>query len=128
MSTLQSKANVLRILKEARALIADPADWVQGMFWADRYKNPTSMSEAECYCSAGALRKVMGLLINYSNADFSSPALTLYTELIHGISVEGDIINYNDTHTHEEVLKVWDEKIATLEEEVRVETEERMLK
>jgi hypothetical protein len=100
----------LETLKAAREKIADPARWTQDWF-AKRidedgtFKDTDATSSAAvCWCSSGAIRAVLGVDdFGFINEDFAVP---------FGFNTLGDLENFNDTHTHPEVLRAFDEAIA----------------
>lgn len=98
----------LETLKAARDLISDPARWTQGWLARDASKNVSYIGaeNAACWCSMGALFHVDGPY--RPNSDL---AIKLLSAAIGGKSV----VRYNDTHTHAEVLALFDAAIAELE-------------
>jgi hypothetical protein len=95
--------DVLQTLKSARALIADEANWCQGRVF-DGHK---------C-CAVGALRKVTeGVRFPCSRNKLRWLAqIQLEALLTHGYTA---LSYFNDTHTHAEVLALFDRAIARLE-------------
>ena len=94
------KMKASETLIRAKAVIEDPKNWTQGQYARKSNMDVTSVEDenATCFCSIGALSKIGGLncdlmmyLIQYAN---------------------GGIAEYNDTHTHEQVMEVWDKAIA----------------
>lgn len=105
------KTDVLNVLRSARKRISDPANWTQEC-WARTAGDESvyySDSTAAKWCADGALR-ASGC--DYNAVCDASQLLDIATK---------NIIRYNDTHTHEEVLAVFDQVIAGLEEEIRQE-------
>lgn len=105
--------SVAQMLKDAKALIADPAHWTQGTPARDASGKPLSNEEspaAVCWCSIGALARV-------ANAD-PAPLYHLYPVARHYLykaTAGASIINFNDTHTHAEVMELWDKAIQLAE-------------
>jgi len=95
--------DVLEILIEARALIEGPARWTQGCFARNQSWYPVSVNEgdASCWCSIGALRRVNRGL---------SPTVIEAESLLDRCS-GGDMVKFNDTSSHAEVLEVFDAAI-----------------
>ena len=96
----------LETLKAARQLISDPAKWTQG--WFAKNERGFTVSEdhpdACCWCALGAMRKV-------------SPSWKGYHQTA-AILMNGSLLrvsDFNDTHTHAEVLALFDAAIAELE-------------
>ena len=97
----------LETLKAARQLISDPAKWTNSYYARDSIGIDVSPSsdKAVCFCSIGAIRKFSEVL---SEAEmfllgFCSETHDTYAE------------EFNDTHTHAEVLALFDAAIAELE-------------
>lgn len=107
---------IKEVLIEARALIADPARWTQGEFarTADGRILDGYCEGAVCWCALGAIRKVTmegaesreerteALVLSYDAADL------LQAHLANVIAVP----KFNDSHTHEEVLALFDKAIG----------------
>lgn len=71
--------------------------------------------EAECFCSVGAIKRIVLKLPEYRFAEASA-----YDALDRAAGRSGlNIVRYNDTHTHEEVMKVWDSAINQAMQESR---------
>lgn len=92
-------ARVHELLVNARELISDPEHWTQGM--AERVYRSGGVS----YCSLGALTKAS------TNGYYFSQAYIEMTAAIPGIQ---GIVTFNDTHTHEQVLAIFDKVIKKL--------------
>ena len=88
------------ILIKAKEVIVDPANWTQGQYARNSNMDITSATDenATCFCSIGALLRIGGF-----NCDLRMQ-LSQYAD--------GNIAEYNDTHTHEQVMEVWDKAIA----------------
>lgn len=112
-------AKISEILKQAKALIADEKSWTQGEAARNSQGEYTySLNpDAVCWCSAGAVNKVTKdnwLVIE-------TIAKHLHTTLEQDFNYYEGIPNYNDEHTHAEVMAFWDKAIAAAE--AREETE-----
>lgn len=99
------------MLRAARALIDTPEKWTQRQFAKDAaghtidFVNP----DAVCFCACGALRRLHGIngRVERVLADaMSSPS---------GEVAAVRIVNFNDTHTHAEVLAAFDRAIEEAE-------------
>lgn len=90
------------ILTAARALIAEPERWTQGAYARDAAGVPVddSAETAICWCASGALFKFSSL----PGADRARSAVA---------SIVGPIPDFNDHHTHAEVLAAFDKAIAS---------------
>jgi len=94
----------LETLKAARKLISDPNNWIQKVLARDALENevyPTH-PEATCFCMLGALRKAVGDWESYEGPR---------KELMRGFPRFMSIGEFNDSHTHAEVLAAFDEAI-----------------
>lgn len=104
--------STLTILKNARETISDPNHWTQraDARSADGCLVGAKESDAVCWCAYGALLKA-----GYE-ASGRGPDLP-YMELKRamGTSWAGTVSGFNDSHTHEEVVGVFDRAIANLE-------------
>lgn len=85
-------------LQQGRDLISKKENWTTGAYVRDTlYNSVSTRSErAFCFCSHGAICKVVPL-------EESTGDVAHYLRL-----VMGDIISFNDSHDHTEVLKAWD--------------------
>ncbi len=101
----------VEILKAGRALIENPAHWAKGRFAFDCHmEEVTPGSPDACsWCSVGALIK----LVNYEDRFESRQHLEQAIRQIHSElpAYQGTLEYFNDTHTHSEVLRVWDKAI-----------------
>lgn len=113
--------DTVQILKEARALIADEENWTQGDYAQDKDGNQTmpSLSEATCFCAVGAIHRVGRIKLSQS-VPLDIISVLAIDEAVDrtdvGIS-ESAIIGFNDTHTHADVLALFDRAIARAESE-----------
>lgn len=91
----------------AKAIITDPLKWTQGYYARDNEGEITeaNMTEAVCFCSIGALHRVGGFNLFSATID---PA----EDYLNGATDTRWIVEYNDSHAHEEVMQVWDKAIA----------------
>lgn len=104
----------VEILKAAKELISDPKRWTQGLFARniEGLVSPVTSKDAVCWCAAGSLWRVDG----------PSPTIQSQREAAYELlsnAMGGSVPDYNDTHTHIEVLAKFDEAIALAEEEER---------
>lgn len=101
----------------AKAIITDPSKWTQGYYGRtdDGEIIEADRPEAVCFCSIGALHRVGQFNWHSEQTD---PA-EVY---LNGATDNNWIVDFNDTHTHEEVMQVWDKAIASaLADEVALE-------
>lgn len=93
------------ILQKARDLISDEKNWTQDAFARDEHGLSVMATDkrAVCFCSRGALYNVTGGA--WSGA---------YDHLLGLVSEDQDCLglaHFNDTHTHAEVLDLFDRAI-----------------
>ena len=95
------------LLRDAAALIEDPKRWTQGADarMADMESCDADDPEAVCWCMTGALIKIM-------QRD-AIPRSVIYALR----DLADDIADFNDSHTHDEVLRAMREAAESLEKE-----------
>ena len=100
-------SKVADFLTEAKELIKDPNHWAQGFFakTKDGHFVGSNDLRATCWCSLGAITKTG------SRSGVPDFDLIAYAEDILDQVMCGDIAEYNDGHTHAEVMEAWDEAI-----------------
>lgn len=96
-------------MQEVRDLIADPNCWTQGDHAKDAqgYQVMFDSSEAVCWCSIGAIFRV--LTGDMESGDFSARVLIrqhLNENMGHYIA------GFNDSNEHSVVIAAWDAAIA----------------
>jgi hypothetical protein len=102
------------VLIQAKALIADPSNWIQGKY----YKKV--VDGRECFCSLGAISKAMKPEINFDIESFeldwtNNEAEKLLSKVVnHGPTT---FARYNDEHTHAEVMEAFDKAIELAKQE-----------
>lgn len=97
------------VLQKARDLLTDREHWAQDWFAYDNsglFVDPTDEG-ATCWCSIGAICKVEGI----TNHNASKALFRLNGVLKVHFNWWSSVADYNDTHTHEEVLAVFDKAI-----------------
>lgn len=104
--------NTVQILKDARALIADEKNWTQNVMGrtSEGQHVDVHSPEASCFCVMGALLKVTG---GRSEDEFWLARREFYRG---ELKVES-IAHFNDTHSHGEVIDLFDRVIARAESE-----------
>lgn len=115
----------LEVLEKARALITPPEAWTTKSFAREKpsIACPEGMGvqasapEAVCWCAIGACRKAAGVKKlfdeNYAASDRAVQALgkVLRPEGWKGSYFEA-VHSYNDEHSHDDVLALFDRAIA----------------
>lgn len=91
---------VKETLIAARAKIADPKHWTQNYLAHDISGRPISpySPNAVCWCALGAIESV-------SRGRIGPAVMTLSSV------IEGPVSQFNDTHTHAEILAAFDRAI-----------------
>lgn len=107
--------DILEVLKKAKKKIAKKKNWCQGVMARDKEGNPTKYhgGEAAKFCAMGAVYRVCYEHKMYW-LDTSLDAMDLLEEQAR----TNDMIGYNDTHTHKEVLSIFDMAIKDLKAEL----------
>ncbi len=112
--TAATRLTVVDVLREVRALLADPNCWTQGEIARNRAGKPefAESKEACCWCLVGAVWRVAG------TGPEARQARRFLHVAIDGIPL-GKIPNWNDTpgRTHAEVVVVVDRAIELAEAE-----------
>lgn len=107
--------DTVTILKAARDLIAKPENWIQGAYARSedgRDTMPYDVSST-CFCSVGALFKAGADSFKFSEL------LPFEIRDAFGVMKENDLVKFNDTHTHAEVLSLFSKAITSAEEAER---------
>jgi hypothetical protein len=123
--TIDTQLKLIEVLKAGKAKIIKPENWGIGFFakTKDGQQCPYNSKAAFCFCSDGAL-------MNVTSWDRSTENSVIYWEayaLLGSLADEHDIIEFNDTHTHEEVLTLWDKAIKLAEADLVVMNLERLI-
>ena len=105
--------DTVRILKEARALISDEKNWTQDSFARNSAgeKVEPANERAVCFCAIGALAKAACLA-----PELDLPAENFIQDEAYMLGWI-NVPEFNDNHTHSEVLALFDRAIARAESE-----------
>lgn len=105
----------IKLLKKALELISNPNNWCQGAFarnnkcyiFTEGFPVPPWSFDACKWSFAGALEKV-----SMGSGDF-----TLWAEVLCKVEKYNNIniIKFNDTHTHQEIIDLFKKTIAKIE-------------
>lgn len=122
--TIENQIKVVAALEAGKAKIVDPKNWTTELFARDSEgRDADVMSDkAVCFCSDGALMAAVGL----DWSCYNSPYGVAYRALCDETDGSG-IINYNDSHTHAEVMEVWDKAIQQAKDKLVVLNLERLI-
>lgn len=96
-------STVADTLREAKALIDTPEKWTQGRWHSDG-----------CYCMGGAVARAATGETEPFAQDFRSPRTYTARHALEAV-IGGDIMAFNDSHAHAEVMAAFDRAIATAE-------------
>jgi hypothetical protein len=98
------------ILQKARDLISDEKNWTQGDYAriGRRGVLPAAddhlPADADCFCAVGSICRVAGMTIREAEASAAWDFLNAEAEF-------GELHEFNDSHTHAEVLDLFDRAI-----------------
>lgn len=98
-----------QILRAAKAKIENPENWIQGSAAIDRDGmncDPDSLA-AVAWCSLGAFYSIRST--SYKDAGYSFLERSISKSGVPGVA------NFNDTHSHAEVMSLWDKAISLSE-------------
>ena len=103
------------LLIKAKAVIADPKHWTQGWYAhnADGFDVESCNPEAVCWCSVGAIDKV----VHEEGVSDTRFKATLYLAEMAGEFGCSSIPDLNDHSSHETVMKAWDRAIKLAKED-----------
>lgn len=98
-------------LIKAKAVISEESKWTQGFYAkaSDGTFVESKSEKATCHCSLGAIEKVSGPDISWQNRALVRDAEKALSKAMGG----GEVAAFNDSKTHEEVMKAWDLAIVT---------------
>lgn len=106
---------VSELLKSSKELIIDPTHWTQKYLARDQNGKSTNYAgeDAVCWCSLGAVEKitidVFGSEYLVARYNARNAAIDCLNMASNGC---GCITTFNDEHTHEEVIDMFDKAIA----------------
>jgi|SRR5882672_4547639 len=114
--------DILAILVQARALIARPENWCIKVFNQIKFGAYPSYTSYVSYCSRGAIFEVLGIKNPLGDMKDDNPYCY---ELIKHVpdpyplarDAGDSVAHYNNSHTHAEVLLIFDQAIARLRAE-----------
>lgn len=124
-----SKQQLLQDLIGAKALIDSPEKWIQNDLarTADGLKCCATQKEAACFCSMGAWVNYLGeQATDGAREGAIAHALYAAAQRVSG-DADDNIVRYNDSHSHAEVMAVWDDAIAAANVAAQVENLETLL-
>lgn len=112
------------IIIEARDVIIDPAKWIQKYYAID--ENGVSVDSTEktaCkFCSMGALQHVMDKheeKTEQGDNKFRCTVFRAFNDKVEELCGTY-MVDFNDTHTHEEVIDVWAKVIESVKKDEHV--------
>jgi hypothetical protein len=98
-------------LKKAKALIDTPSKWTTGA-WAKNAAGTHVMPEnpgSVCFCTTGAMFRIE------HDLNLHDVTLNKAVEYVKGAMNTRHIPDFNDSHTHAEVMAAWENAISTAE-------------
>lgn len=111
--------NTLEILKGARELIAKPEHWTQGTYARDAAGRVAYWADEDAcqFCALGAIGKASRK--NVWSLELAFVRAVLVAAIPDSVSIEERYVpTFNDSHSHAEVLALFDKAIASEEEAV----------
>lgn len=112
MSTLRE------VLVAAKALIDDPKHWTVGTYARDACGNSVNeMSSKACkFCSMGAVYRAAKTAYGFTG--MAQPALAVLGATVAELNEtrHQSVSHFNDTHTHEKVMELFDKAIGIADE------------
>jgi hypothetical protein len=110
------EVEVLELLEAGRKIISEPRAWTQHAFArnARGHQVPSGFSEATCWCSVGVLNVACNSVISKVRRQGFIFEYMEDARSVLDAFAEGCIAEYNDTHTHEEVMSLWDKAIISV--------------
>ena len=111
----------LKVLVASRALISIPERWTKGTFSRDAEGNKVEIDDeaATCWCGEGAVHKARLMINTYEfqsddvfNLLWKARKNKNNNDHFYGFAA------FNDTHTHEEALAVFDDAIELAKQEL----------
>lgn len=103
------------LLKQAKQVIADEENWTQRVLArnAENYMVAVDSAAACKFCSIGAILKVIYPL--YTETYVRDTKYALLRNCLLDTGYSGSLGSYNDTHTHAQVMQMWDKAIQLVE-------------
>lgn len=115
------KQKIVETLTAARALIDTPDKWTQGVFARDADGKKIGYdSEKACrFCSSGALWRSVELDDFWNQADSASENVGFLRSKFKKTNPDySTLAEFNDRHTHKEVMELWDKTILAEQQEL----------
>lgn len=104
---------VKQVLIDAKALIANPANWTTGAAATTKDNEQVTIEhkDAVCFCTLGAVSRAI-----HNTGAVSAPLYRQSYDLLYSAVQKRvkftSVASYNDGHTHQEVMELFDEAIA----------------
>jgi hypothetical protein len=107
--------SILEVLTEARTRITEPGTWIVGYLAKDQFGMPVNSASrgADSFCALGAVFAGTGGDWNTSSATEAIRALArvLGVSDMDALVAAATIARWNNSHSHEEVLALFDQAI-----------------
>ena len=124
---MENKAEILDCLRMARDLISDEEAWTQNAEFRDERGRACCIDDAVKCCAIGATDMAMERLHDKSPGSYSihldcqadrelARTIAQVDASLSQLSVWDVVPNFNDTHSHAEVLELFDKTIVRLQE------------
>lgn len=107
--------STIEILEKARGLITDRYNWTRGSYARDDTGEVCNVDDPKsvCWCTLGAISKVSERDLKKEHR--ATLAIQNFLDGTYGFS---HVARFNDNHSHEEVLSVFDMTILGLKGDV----------
>lgn len=107
---------MLEDLTRIKSLIEKPENWTQNYYAKDEYGMTihSSSDAAVCFCTLGALHRVIPM-----GSRGHTNRRADVRELLESLMGDDGVAQFNDTHTHEEVIAVFDKAIEIVADEIK---------
>ena len=104
--------NAVEVLEQAKALIINPKNWLQGTSAIDQQGNNVTPKDktAICWCALGAIGAVCGTE-RPRGVGRKTVRLLDKASGVSSPNLNRDSAYYNDTHSHDEVMAMFDRAI-----------------
>ena len=115
MLNIKTDRNTVTHLKQAKRLIEDPKHWTVGVY-AHKFGDVNSLDatefpSADCFCSVGAIGAVEVMDIGFVDVELLEDFLEYRYLLKAAQQIDPDVVSveeFNDTHPHEDVMRMFD--------------------
>ena len=109
-------SEITNLLVRAKAKIDTPATWAQGEWCRSTTGKRGSRANAVAWCSVGVLHTLVD-----ECSQICHKAVAVLCAATEHCGGHGNLLHFNDSRTHKEVMLMWDKAIELSQGEVNVE-------